>query len=286
MTRTFEDHVYASSDGLSLYARLYSGGGGLSPLLCLHGLTRNSRDFHDFLCAFPNRPAISVDQRGRGRSDYDPDPTRYRPDIYCQDMITLLDDLDVKSVIAVGTSMGGLMSWMMSAQRPDLFAGMIINDIGPDIDPAGLDRLQSYVGKHSEFPDWGALSDAIKSQGPDIFPDFTAEDWLAFAHRVGEDTADGRVRFSYDPAIADGLSGADKTAAPPDLWPLFLAQSDIPMMVLRGETSDILANETVKQMVTRRSNTQLVIVPNRGHAPTLTEPVALDAIRPFLKDLP
>lgn len=282
MTRAFRDHVYTSADGLSLYAKIYDGAPGRLPLLCMHGLSRNADDFDDLLDRLPDWPAISVDQRGRARSDYDPDPSNYRPDIYCGDMIRLLDVLGHKQVIAIGTSMGGLMTLMMANQRPGLFHAAIINDIGPVVDPAGLKRLSGYVGQAMDFADWSAAVDAIRAQGPDIFPDFTPDDWHGFAQRVCERHKDGRIVFRYDPAIADGLKGADASVVPPDLWPLYTGPDDLPMLIIRGETSDILSAETAEKMARLRPDSQRVTVPNRGHAPTLTEPSALAAIRVFL----
>lgn len=282
MTRAFSDHSYKASDGLDLYARIYAGDPNRTPLLCLHGLTRNSADFHALLNALPDRPAISVDQRGRGRSATDPDPSHYRPDIYCADMLTLLDGLGVSQVIAVGTSMGGIMTFMLANMRPGLFRAAIINDIGPDVDPAGLRRLGAYVGQAMGFASWDAAVAAIQAQGPNIFPDFTADDWHAFARNVCEESADGAVRFSYDPAISDSLKNQDPTAVPPNLWPLFETPSDFPILVIRGETSDILSAKTAARMVTDRPGVTLSTVPNRGHAPTLTEPTALQAITQFL----
>lgn len=286
MTRPFSDHRYRSSDGLSLYARLYEAATDKLPLLCMHGLSRNSADFHDLVSHLTDRTVISVDQRGRGKSDYDPDPSNYRPDRYCEDMLTLLDGLGYDRVIAIGTSMGGLMTFILAQMRPGLFAGAVINDIGPEIEEAGLTRLRSYVGKSHIFEGWDGAAEAIKAQGPDIFPDFSDADWLAFAGRVCELTEDGRVRFSYDPAISNGLAESDPTAAPPDLWPLFVGSYPFPMLVLRGETSDILSEQTATRMAKDRHQTRLVTIPNRGHAPTLTEPTSLAAIRGFLKELP
>jgi pimeloyl-ACP methyl ester carboxylesterase len=223
-----------------------------------------------------------VDQRGRGRSAHDPDPERYRPDVYCADMLAMLDGLGLEQVIAVGTSMGGLMSLMLAAMRPGLFAGIIINDIGPVVDPAGLARLAGYVGQDMEFDDWSSAEASIKAQGTQIFPDFSAQDWADFARRVCEQSSDGRVRFAYDPAIADGLRGGDASAVPPDLWSLWDGIRTVPTLVLRGQTSDILSAETAERMVATHPLATLVTIPGRGHAPILNEPVALDAIQSFL----
>lgn len=285
MTRVFADHRYSVLDGLHLYARIYEGASDRLPLLCMHGLTRNSADFGPLLDHLTDWPAISVDQRGRGRSTYDTDPARYRPDVYCADILTLLDGLKQTQVIAVGTSMGGLMSLMMAATRPSLFAGIIINDIGPEVDPAGLARLAGYVGQDMEFDDWASAEASIKAQNAQIFTDFEAQDWADFARRVCEEGPDGHVRFAYDPAIADGLRGGDASAVPPDLWSLWEGIASVPTLVLRGASSDILSEETATRMVTQNPLATLVTVPGRGHAPILDEPTALNAIRSFLSEL-
>ena len=285
MSRTYQDHTYAAPDQLPLYARLYSGDDSRTTLLCMHGLTRNSADFHAMLGALPDWPAISVDQRGRGRSAYDPDSSHYRPDVYCADMFAMLDDLGVDAVIAVGTSMGGIMAMMMAAQRPELFKAAIINDIGPVVDPKGLARLGSYVGQSMSFDSWDAAIASIRAQGPTIFPDFTDADWRAFAHNVCETTDDGRVQYRYDPAIAESLKNQDEGAVPPDLWPLFDALARVPTLIIRGETSDILSADTAAKMAARQDTVRLETIPNRGHAPTLTEPAAIAAITSFLESL-
>lgn len=283
MTRDFRDYYYSVADRLDLYARVYSGKPGRTPLLCLHGLTRNSADFHDLLVQLPDWPAISVDCRGRGNSDYDPDPSRYQIGVYCQDVLILLEGLQHESVIAVGTSMGGLMTLTLANMRPGLFKAAIINDIGPEVDAAGLKRLQSYVGQATVFPNWGTAIAALQSQGPGIFPEYTAVDWRAFADRVCEETADGQVRFRYDPAINDNFKSADEAVVPPDLWSLYTQPKALPMLIIRGETSDILSEKTAAKMVEDRDEARLITVPNRGHAPMLTEAVAIDAIVEFLE---
>lgn len=285
MTRPYQDYYYESEDGLTLFAKIYDGASGRIPLLCMHGLSRNADDFDDLLALLPDWPAISVDQRGRARSEYDSNPSRYTPEVYCADMLKLLDGLGHSQVIAIGTSMGGLMAMMMSAMRPGVFKAIIINDIGPEVDPAGLERLRSYVGQAMQFESWDAAAAAIHAQGPDIFPDFTRADWRAFAGRVCEEVAPGEIRFRYDPAISGGLKTQDISAVPPDLWPLYKGPDDLPYLIIRGETSDILSAATAQRMARERADAALVTVPNRGHAPMLTEPVAVAAITDFLERL-
>ncbi len=281
--REYEDIYYDAPDGLKLYARRYSGLSEKPVLLCMHGLTRNSADFHPLAELLPDYRLISVDQRGRGRSAYDPNPDNYRPDVYCGDMFALLDYLGLEKVIAVGTSMGGIMTMMMAAMRPGIFSAAIINDIGPEVSPIGLNRLRKYVGKSTEFEDWDVAAASIKAQGPALFPDFMQDDWVAFAKRTCEVTTDGKVRFAYDPGIQSGIKEDNATAAPVDMWPLFESLLPVDALLIRGENSDILTRSTASEMVRRHNNLTWVDIPGRGHAPLLTEPAAVAAIENFLE---
>lgn len=286
MTKSYKDIYYSASDGLMLYARDYGGEYISPPILCMHGLTRNSADFHNLALSLKDKfRIISVDQRGRGASAYDPNPENYRPDIYCADMLALLEHLKLPQVTAIGTSMGGLMSMMIAAIKPGIFNGAVINDIGPDIDPAGLKRIKGYVGNSGPFVNWIAARDAIKSQGPDVFPDYTDLDWQDFARRTCRERPDGQIEFAYDPAISQPFTSDETAAAPPNLWPVFDALNNIPLLVIRGKTSDILAQETAAKMIARHPNAQLKEIPRIGHAPMLDEPESLSVIHAFLETL-
>ena len=286
MTKAYKDIYYSAPDGLMLYARDYRGEYKSPPLLCMHGLTRNSADFHNLALSLKDKfRIISVDQRGRGLSTYDPNPENYRPDIYCADMLALLEHLNLARVTAIGTSMGGLMSMMMAAIKPGIFNGAIINDIGPDIDPAGLERIKGYVGNSGPFANWAAAEAAIKSQGPDVFPDYTDKDWQDFARRTCRERSDGQIECAYDPAISQPFTTDETAAAPPDLWPVFDALNNIPLLVIRGKTSDILAPETSAKMIARHPNAQMTEIPRIGHAPMLDEPESLSVIHAFLETL-
>ena len=284
--RTYSDIRYRSPDGLSLYARDYAGQGHGLPLLCMHGLSRNSADFEMMAELLPDYRIISVDQRGRGDSDWDPDKSNYRPDVYCQDMFTLLDNLGLDKVVAIGTSMGGLMTMMMAQMRPGVFRAAVINDIGPEIDTKGLARLRGYVGTSPDFDSWDAAAVSVKMQGPDIFPEFRDADWLAFARRTCRETPDKRIKFNYDPAIGEGVKGARPGAVSPDLWPVFAALDDVPLLLIRGETSDILPESTAHRMADRHPDCRLVTIGGRGHAPLLDEPDAIRAMSGFLEENP
>ena len=282
---TFRPHRYRSACGrLELYARVYDGGG--PPLLLMHGLTRNSADFEPLAQHLAGRYRLIVpDQRGRGLSEYDRDPAAYRPDVYSADMFALLDDLAIDRVGLIGTSMGGLMAMIMAATQPARVPLAVLNDIGPEVEAAGLARIQGYVGPSQPAANWdeaAARSAAINGQA---FPDFTAPDWLTFARRTGIETADGAIRLAYDPAIAVSVAGDQPATLPPDLWPLWDTLAALPVLVLRGALSDLLSPATVTEMQARHSGAFAAVeVPNRGHAPLLDEPAALAAIDAFLAE--
>lgn len=284
MTKRYTDIYYTTPDGLKLYARDYGGKHDRPALLCMHGLTRNSADFHNLALSLKDKyRVISVDQRGRGRSDYDPNPNNYRPDIYCSDMFALLQYLQLENVIAIGTSMGGLMTMMMSAAKPGIFKAAIINDIGPDIDPAGLERIKGYVGGARVFANWEEAKHAIKAQGPDVFPDYTEADWDDFARRTCRETANSTIEFAYDPAISQPFKSDETAAAPLDLWPVFDALTTLPLLIIRGENSDILSHKTAAAMKARHPDCRIAEIPRIGHAPMLDEPESLAAIKTFLE---
>ena len=285
----FVDCWYHSADGLRLYARDYACRDLDRPdpatVLCMHGLTRNSADFSglaDHLCE--RYRVLSVDQRGRGRSQYDPVVANYTPQTYVQDMFTLLDRLGLDEVILVGTSMGGLMSFIMAALQPGRVHSMVINDIGPEVDPRGLERIKGYVGKSGPVSNWDEAVAQSRSINEIAFPDFSDEQWMDFTRGVYYEM-DGVPVLAYDPAIAQPMEDEESGAVPPDLWPLFESSAAIPMLVVRGAQSDILSRECVQGMQARRPGLKVAEIPNRGHAPTLTEPASLAAIDTFLAEL-
>jgi len=285
----YNDCWYQSSDGLRLYARDYHCRDLDKPdpetVLCLHGLTRNSADFAGLANHLCERyRVISVDQRGRGRSDYDPDSTHYTPAVYVQDMFTLLDLLKIDELILVGTSMGGLMSMLMASMQPRRFRRMIINDIGPEVDPRGLERIKGYVGKAAPVSNWREAVQQCRLVNEAAFPDFSEEEWLDFTQGVYREE-NGVPVPAYDPAIARPMEGEGAGAVPPDLWPVFEACAGIPTLVVRGADSDILAVECLQAMRARHRRLEVAEIPHRGHAPTLTEPASLAAIDTFLADL-
>jgi len=268
---SFALHTWHSSDGLALSARCYGGDPARLPVLCLPGLTRNARDFEDLASVIaPQRRVICPDLRGRGNSAYAPDPATYTPMYYLGDVLALLSDLGIDRFVAIGTSLGGLLTMMLAGVAPGRIAGAVLNDIGPQIDPAGLARIRSYVGVAARFADWDAAATALGAAQADTYPGFAHADWVRLARRAMRETAGGVV-FDYDMAIAQPLAEDDGATPAPDLWPLFDALAGVPVTLVRGGTSDILSATTAAAMAARHPGLELVVVPGVGHAPTLDE---------------
>jgi pimeloyl-ACP methyl ester carboxylesterase len=279
------EHRLKCPDDLTLYLRDYAARGPEqgAPVLCLHGLTRNSKDF-DGLAPFlasRGRRVLAMDVRGRGQSDWDSDPTRYNPAVYAGDVVSALAQLDIQRAVFVGTSMGGLITMIVAATKGDLVQAAVLNDIGPVIDPRGIARITGYVGNAGPFPNWAACAAQIKALQGAFYPDADDAFWLTFAHRCAKETDGiGHIVFDYDPAISKAISAA---APPPDaLMPLFLALSAKPTLVVRGALSDILSTEGVAAMRAAKPDLDVCEVARVGHAPTLDEPAARDAIAAFL----
>jgi len=282
MTQSF-DITWPSADGLTLSARIYPGDPTALPVLCLPGLTRNGRDFADLAAAIaPRHPVICPDLRGRGESQWAADPATYTPAQYVADILVLLAARGIDRFVAIGTSLGGLMTMMLAATQPGRIAGAVLNDVGPEIDPAGLARIRGYVGQPARFADWDAAAQALAATQAVAFPRFGAQDWLTFAQRSMRQTDDGAIVFDYDPAIAQPFSSDDGASPAPDLWPLFAALRPAPLLVVRGALSDILSGQTAAAMVAQHPAAELVTVPAVGHAPTLDEPLARAAIMALL----
>ena len=273
-------------DGLGLHVRHYParrGPFGL-PVVCLHGLTRNSRDFEDIApwIADLGRDVFAFDMRGRGRSDRSDDPMTYQVPTYVADVIAGLEALGVGRAVFVGTSMGGLITMTLSALRPDLVAAAVLNDVGPELDPAGLARIAGYVGSPAgPFTSWEAAAEAVRAVNGYAFPDRDLPFWLAFAHRTCIEEG-GEIRFDYDTAIAAPFAAPPPDPAP-DLWPVYdgLASGG-PVLIVRGATSDILSTATAERMVGRAPDARLVTVSGVGHAPMLDEPEARAGLCDFL----
>jgi pimeloyl-ACP methyl ester carboxylesterase len=279
----FAEHRIESADGPKIYARDYAGDGGGLPVVCLHGLTRNSADFEIVAprIAALGRRAVVIDARGRGLSDNDPDPARYRPDVYVGDVWRVMDGLGIPRAVFLGTSMGGIMTMLAAAGNSPRVAAAILNDIGAEIDPAGVARIGSYVGKAKPFASWDEATAAVKATQSVAFPGRDDAFWRVFTRRVARERADGRTEFAYDPAIANAFAAAP-AAPPPSMMPLFQLLATRPVLLVRGAISDLLSRACVAAMKEAKPDMEFAEVPNVGHAPTLEEPEAWSAIAAFL----
>lgn len=274
----YEDRYWWSNDGVRLHARDYPGNGARPPILCLPGLTRNARDFDALAPRLSGQwRVIAPDFRGRGESGYAKDPMSYVPLTYVQDIEALLRELGVERFIAIGTSLGGIVTMLLSGMRPGMIAGAVLNDVGPEIDPAGLSRIRGYVGKSSPWPTWMHAARALAEVHADAYPDWGLEDWLAMAKRVYRLNSAGRVVLDYDMRIAEPFRVPGNEAGP-DMWGALAGLAHTPVLILRGERSDLLSAATAERMVSALGRAELATVPNVGHAPTLMEPAALVAI--------
>lgn len=284
---TAAEHRVRTPDGLSLYCREYrSTEPSHAPtVLCLPGLTRNSRDFTplaEWLAA--THRVLTPDLRGRGRSDHDPNWHNYQPMTYVGDIGALLAALGVSRVVVIGTSLGGLLAMMMAAMLPGVLAGVVLNDIGPEIDKSGTDRIAGYVGTLPPVVSWQDAAAQSRLIHHAALPDFTADDWLHFAQCTFRDDGRGRPILDMDPHIGDAMR--ETTVPPPELWPLFRRLDDVPTLAIRGAMSDILSPATFERMQQEKPDLEVLTVPNRGHAPTLDEPICRRAIRALLERIP
>jgi pimeloyl-ACP methyl ester carboxylesterase len=292
-TPLFSDRFWTAADGLNLHARDYAPASGIArtPVICLHGLTRNARDFENLAprLAAQGRRVLALDVRGRGLSDWDPDPSRYQPPVYASDVLALLDAAGIGRAVFVGTSMGGLITLVVAALRPAAVAGAALNDVGPELAPEGLARIGGYVGQGPPVRDWTEAAAYARFTNAAAFPHYGESHWAAFARRLFVEK-DGRPAPDYDPAIAGAFKPpADGKPAPPppDLWPLFAGLAkDRPMLLIRGALSDLLAQATAARMREVAPWMAYAEVAGVGHAPMLDEPEALAALDALMQAAP
>ena len=278
MDGPYRERFWTSTDGLKLHFRNYEGARDRPPVICLPGLTRNARDFSELAEHLaPDWRVICIDNRGRGQSGYAPNPQTYTPATYVSDLLALLEQEDIERFVSIGTSLGGLMTMILAAMQPQRLAAAVINDIGPVVDPAGIERIKGYVGQSRSYESWMHAARALQETGDTTFPNYDTQDWLRMAKRAMAVGSNGRISADYDAKIAQPFAETNN-AVPPNLWPAYAALSDIPLTVLRGELSDLLSPATIAEMKLRTPEAEFVTVPGVGHAPMLDEPEARAAI--------
>jgi pimeloyl-ACP methyl ester carboxylesterase len=274
---------FRSQDGLGLACRVFDvAGSSRLPLLCLPGLSRNSRDFLDLGRYFSRHPSqarkvVAIDYRGRGLSDPDPDWRNYAPLTEAQDVLAAVAVLGIESAILVGTSRGGIITMLLGALRPGLIAGAVLNDIGPVIEGTGLARIKRYLGGKRSIATWAEAVAALQSINAAHFPALDEGDWGASARAIFLETPNGLVPH-FDPNLIKTTQGIDFSERIPVLWPQFMGLARVPVLAIRGDLSDMLSARTLAAMAERHPLFEQLTVKGQGHAPLLRDAATLDRI--------
>lgn len=286
MPASFRDVFCQSADGLKLHAKVIgAGAGGTLPVLCLPGLTRTADDFDDIARALATAPTprkvVAVDYRGRGLSDYDPDPAKYAVPVELGDVLAIAASLGITRAILLGTSRGGLISMAMAAAQPQLLAGVILNDIGPALEIDGLIKIKGYIADPPPRQTWDEAQRGLKELFGSVFPSLTDAEWTAWTHRAFREKAGGGLERTYDLKLSHTLDGLDPANPLPQVWELFDMLASVPLMLVHGGLSDLLSPQSVRDMVARRPDIDLVEVADQGHAPLLADKPTVDRIVGF-----
>jgi pimeloyl-ACP methyl ester carboxylesterase len=280
----FTEHHYPTHDGLTLYYRCYGSGGDV--VVCLPGLTRNSRDFDEIATHLATRyRVLCLDLRGRGRSGRDPDWRNYHPATYISDTWSLLDQQGIASAILIGTSLGGLMAMIMASQQAGRVQAVILNDAGPEADPAGYARILASFEQQGVVKNWPDAIRQCRQTYEAALPDMPEAFWRDFVRRNYREGANGQPELDSDPNIGEAIRKGDLSriaGIQVDPWAAFGAVT-MPCLVLRGELSDILSADIVERMARLKPDLKQAVIPKRGHAPLLNEPASIKAIDAFLK---
>ena len=283
----WRDITFSARDGLRLYARHYPApGSSLRPVLCLAGLTRNSRDFHDLAVALSTgqmpRDVYALDYRGRGRSERDADWRNYSIAVEMLDVQDLITLAGLEKPAIIGTSRGGLITMALAATQPGAIGAVVLNDIGPVIEREGLTRIAGYVGSTPLPTSWEDAARMVAELNRRAFVSVPEQEWAEVARQWFNDDK-GYPAPGYDPALAKSFSTAEGPL--PDLWPQFTGLARVPLLIIRGENSDILSEATLRQMRERHPRCATLTVPGQGHAPLLKDEDTIEAIGAFLAEL-
>jgi pimeloyl-ACP methyl ester carboxylesterase len=279
----FRDVFYSAPDGLRLHARVYGRESqGKASVVCLPGLTRNCRDFHELaLILATERRVVAFDYRGRGQSSYDPDWKNYQLPVETADVLAGLVALGIENAVFIGTSRGGLIIHLIAVSRPGLLRAVVLNDIGPVLDGEGLAHIRAYLER---APKPASVADAVAIQRAvhgNAFPALTAADWERMVGALYREE-NGAVIADFDPQLLNTLKGTDLNKPLPELWPQFEAMRNVPLLVIRGENSKLLSAATLAEMARRHPDCRTVTVEGQGHAPLLETGMLPNRIRDFV----
>jgi pimeloyl-ACP methyl ester carboxylesterase len=275
----------SAPDGLQLHARCWGRRAATKlPVICLPGLARTTADFDALAPALAEdgRRVIAIDYRGRGQSDYDRDPANYNFAVELADVLAVATALECLPAVFIGTSRGGILTMLLAAQRPTAIAGAVLNDIGPVLEPKGLLRIKSYVGKLPQPHTFEDGAEILRRLFDAQFPKLTADDWMRSARRTFKEE-NGQLVPTYDVKLTKALEGVDLEKPLPPLWKEFEAMRRMPVMVIRGANSDLLSEATVESMAERHPGLERLEVPDQGHAPLLAEPDTIARIAEFVR---
>lgn len=286
MADGFEDFFYTTQDGLRLHARLYGMEHKALPVVCLPGLTRNVRDFHDLALALSTQapvphPVIAFDYRGRGESAWAADAATYTVVTEAEDILAGLSALGVAHAAFIGTSRGGLIIMVLAAMRPAVLKAAVLNDIGPRLEIEGLAQIQAYLARMPQARDWDEALALVKAANGETFTALTESDWRRLAGVIFREK-DGRLMLDYDPALAQGFAALDLSQPASELWPQFDGLRNIPLMAIRGANSRLLSARTLAEMGERHPGMAAVTVDGQGHAPLLETAGLPEKIAAFL----
>ncbi|MBX9711933.1 MAG: alpha/beta hydrolase [Xanthobacteraceae bacterium] len=286
MPGSFHDFFCQSTDGLKLRGRAIGPQGSSHlPVLCLPGLTRTSEDFDVVARALAGddqspRHVVSMDYRGRGQSDYDPDPAKYNVAVESGDVLAVAVAAGVSRAILLGTSRGGIISMVLAAAQPALLAGVILNDVGPALEMGGLVKIKGYIENPPPMKTWDEAARGLKALFGNVFPALTETEWMDWARRAFKPQGDVLVR-TYDPKLGHVFDAVDPENPPQPIWALFDKMAGVPLMLIHGARSDLLTAQGVQDMKARRPDLEIVEVADQGHAPLLADEPTISRIAAF-----
>lgn len=285
--QSWHDIRFTSYDGISLYGRHYPGEPHRRPLLCLANITENSRSFAPLAQAIATHeqgqhPVYTLDFRGRGLSENDPNWKNYTPMIEMIDVINFMALNRLHQPVILASGWSGVIVMMMAVMHSTMLGPVIFNDTGPKLETNGLIRAQAFIGRLPVPSSWRKAAQQIKELNKNSFTDLTQDDWLALAHQQYNEV-EGRPFTAYDPNLEKSLMMVDVTRGTPVMWEQFDALNHVPILAIRGENSDVLSKKTLEDMFYRHPNLQMFTVANEGHAPRLDDDLSIERIRLFLE---